>query len=255
MEFTPGSLGELTRRYWEKHASKILFWGNGLILGLYGASHFFKGLHGYVREHSLYEVVIILVVLNISYYLHQIWRRGLSGYALRLYKEQHEATTYIKEYVDKHIDEKYPSSADLIELSAVTVREILQALRSKNCQIRLLVQNPNYAINNEQKERIDGEIRNICSIEFADYQSIEVKLYARPGAIRGRLIGDLINVGWYTYSGDHIGIRGHDNPLVSALVDSPEGKKLKEMFGRAFMWLWEDKGTISAAQYLNEKKR
>jgi hypothetical protein len=199
------------------------------ILAILGALAIAQIVAGYATVKRDKQVGTILSLLQKSDVLH-------------LSPSQREASQELIALVERD----KPKKADLIELSTATIDDLLESLKRENCQIRLLMQSPDCAITNYQKDRIQQRIRDLMNVTLREYTRSEIRLYAVPCSIRGRLIGEsVINIGWYTYSNDEIGAYGHDNPLVTARVDTPEGRELCRMFQRAFDWLWGHKKTIT----------
>jgi len=199
------------------------------ILAILGALAIAQIVAGYAAVKRDKQVGTILSLLRKSDNLH-------------LSPSQLEASQELIAFVERD----KPKKADLIELSTASIDPLLESLIRENCQIRLLIQNPNSAITDFQKDRIQQRIRDLMSVTLREYTRSEIRLYAVPCSIRGRLIGEsVINVGWYTYSNDEIGAYGHINPLVTARVDTPEGRELCKMFQRAFEWLWDHPKTLT----------
>lgn len=160
-----------------------------------------------------------------------------------VYPSQRETETDTISYIRMH----RPPRADLLELSTATTLPILRALRDVGAEVRLLVANPTAVLSTPfMKERIHrslSELRN----EFGQDRTVNLRAYDVPPALRGRTIGSLVAVGWYTYrdnkrldgvDGGTTEVWGHDNAMVVGETSDPSGAILAGWFGREFDRLW-----------------
>jgi hypothetical protein len=149
-----------------------------------------------------------------------------------------------------------PARADLLELSTATTLPIIRALYEVKADVRLLVANPATLLSTPfMAERIRRSLAELTA-EFADCQALNVRVYNVPPSLRGRSIGSLIAVGWYTYrdnkrldlaEGDTTEIWGHDNAMVVGQVSDANGAKLSAWFGREFDRLWAHRLTTDSS--------
>jgi hypothetical protein len=218
----------------------------GLVLVIWIASQFIDPLAAWLQAENLLIVVLLALVGEVLTTVVELKRRTVSK-SVRVFPLQEQALYDLMEFIQN----KKPTNIDLIEVSTTTIDSFLESLKHAGCQIRLLMQNPSCAINDFQKDRIHQRLLDLTTITLEGYKQCEIRLYAVPCSIRGRLIGeDIVSLGWYTYSTDKWGVHGHDNPLITADVETPEGHALHKMFVRAFTWLWEDPKTITLDEYL-----
>jgi hypothetical protein len=200
-----------------------------VILIVWVVSRFVPMVDRWLQTQNLLNVVILALLADVWAVTVEIKRQNYPE-KVHLNSDQVESSRELLESIEKNRSRK----VDLIELSSTTVETLLEGLRKNNCKIRLLVQNPKFAVNKFQQARIIQRLSDLTSLTLKDYRACEIRLYCMPGSIRGRLVDErFVNVGWYTYSYDEIGVYGHDNPLISASVDSREGLELHDMFKRA----------------------
>lgn len=218
-----------------------------LALILWVLSQFIKPFEDWLLQHQVFDIIILAFVAQILVEFVE-FKRDFVQKSIKIYSHQQKSSKELIEY----IDESKPKNADLIELGSTTVDDVISALCEVNCKIRLLIQHPDSAINNYQKERIQQRIRELKIWVGNGEEQIEVRLYSVPCSIRGRLIGNnLINLGWYTYTNEIYGIHGHDNPLITVPVGTPEGAKLYDFFKHSFNTLWDHPKTIPIDEFKN----
>jgi hypothetical protein len=84
-------------------------------------------------------------------------------------------------------------------------------------------------------------------------------MYEAPPGLRGRLIGDRVSLGWYTYRDDTLYppgnpnatlIWGHDNAMVHGDSTSGPGTILAEWFRLEFERVWRHRLTRKGAEVL-----
>jgi hypothetical protein len=149
--------------------------------------------------------------------------------------------TLVSDIRDKHI-----AQADLLEFSGVAVEDLIRALATKGCRVRLLVKHPD-SVGAFQKRRIISNLEALYGRDYID--RVEIRCYTFPASLRGRKLGsELINLGWYTPfiengSLARYEVMGHDNALVTAPLSSREGEGLAAMFQLTFDALWSANGT------------
>jgi hypothetical protein len=161
---------------------------------------------------------------------------------------QQDVEASIVEYIQR----RRPARADLLELSTATILPVLRALRSVGTDVRLLVANPaGLHTTPFMSERIRYALANLFA-EFGSRSGFEVRAYNTAPSVRGRSIGTLIALGWYTYrdnkrldeaDGVTTEIWGHDNALLLGDVSEANGAVLATWFGREFERLWEHRRT------------
>lgn len=221
----------------------------GVVVVVWLLSRFSPALAAWMRTQYLAEVVILALVSEIWVSLIEL-KRAPTNERVQLSVDQMEASQRLVEYIER----TKPRTADLIEVSAATVDSVLSSLIKRNCRIRLLLQNPSSAVNEYQRGHIQQRIHDLTAVTLKGYTRCEVRLYSLPCSIRGRLIDKrLVDVGWYTYSRDEAGVYGHTNPLITATIESHEGRELKRLFETAFEELWEHPLTIRVVMDFSQK--
>lgn len=158
--------------------------------------------------------------------------------------------------LEQYIRENRPAEALLLELSTATIYPILAALREIDVPTRLLVANPYKSSSPWQQERSWMTLVEHHRKLFQSHASLEVRMYSVPPSLRGRVIDDHIQLGWYTYrddvryekeSPDAALIWGHDNAMVHGSVSSDAGAILTHWFNREFERLWRHRLTRRGA--------
>jgi len=163
----------------------------------------------------------------------------------------------IESAVTSYIANERPTTALMLELSAATVQPILLALRDVGATVRLLVCHPEIASAEWQKARIRGSLAQMLRGDFANYQELDLGLYRVQPSLRGRCIGNIVTVGWYTHrdnqrqppeTPDAAEVWGHDNAMVAGYTDTPDGEILASWFTREFDRLWSHRLTCKDGQ-------
>jgi hypothetical protein len=198
---------------------------------------------GSVREwflnQHLYEVLVLIVLAEVLVRLVEVGTSSVD--AVTVHADEAESMTVIR----AHVAQESPKSADFLEYSAVTVVELLEALKKKHCAMRILVCHPDAAISDLQASRIRSSLEIHQGITFADYEKVEIRLYRLPAAIRGRLLDEsFVTVGWHVYDDQSPSrLHGHIHPMVSARTTTAEGQHLAKLFHTAFDHLWNAAST------------
>jgi hypothetical protein len=152
----------------------------------------------------------------------------------------------------EYIHRERPRSATLLELSTATIRPILVSLCQVGAQMRILAFNPERLTSTWQIGRFEVGIRQLMLTEFAGYPHVDLAVYNIPPGIRGRHIGGLMSLGWYTYRDNRtmdasnpasMEIWGHDNAMVIGLDRNPGAAVLSSWFDREFERLWDHRLT------------
>jgi hypothetical protein len=227
---------ESVRQFVDKYAVRL---GSILILVCVVAavaSIWVDPLETVLTKQRVFEVLIIALLLDI------IWRFVdlQSVPPLRLMKNQGEAMPVLIQ----HVREKQPKTVKMFEYSTSTIGDLLRALRDNHVEIKLLVFDPDASpISDLQEGLIRQRLDLLNTLILKDYPKVEIRLYSTPASLRGRLIGTLLNVGWYTYY-YHEGapdLVGDENPML--LIDAAntsEGVALADMFEKAFDEAWKE---------------
>jgi hypothetical protein len=229
-------------RWIEQHVAVI---GTALISAVliaYIVSQFVPDISQWIITRGFFNVLLVALVIDL---LNRVIELKGSPSSMELYEDQAQALPRILEFIEK----EHPETCDLLEYSTSSTRVLLEELRKANVRIRLLICHPDKAVSLHEQKTIELGIGNIHK-DFKNYNRIAVRQYATPASLRGRNIGGkLINVGWYLYSNPdgEVDLRGHDITMITSDADSPQGRRLKEMFSRAFDTLWNDPTTQELA--------
>ena len=134
----------------------------------------------------------------------------------------------------------------MLELSTATTGSILRALRDVQATIYLLAANPE-RVTGWHEARMRRSLADLLHIDFDGYDQLKVRLYSVPPSFRGRSIGDLIILGWYTHRDNKridtfdpasVEVWGHDNAVVMGHSSEADGAVLANWFSREFQRLW-----------------
>jgi hypothetical protein len=231
------------RRFIDRHIKLIGAILVIAVLALWLLSQFVPALAKWMVEQDLLSVVIVVLLTEVITRLVEI-KGGEVMRGVRVFSDQYEA---YQEEIQRFVQGKRPEKVDLLECSSATLSALLVDLRKCRCKIRLLVQHPETAVTQHQTHRIKTQIEHLVRREFQEYdpEKIEIRCYCTPASLRGRNFGgELVSVGWYTYTPDASGIIGHTNPIINAYPDSEEGRHLQKLFDTAFEWLWNHPSTV-----------
>lgn len=151
-----------------------------------------------------------------------------------------------------YIRERRPSSAAMLEFSTATTGSILRALRDVQATIHLLAANPE-RVTGWHEARMRRSLTDLLNIDFDGYEQLRMRLYSIPPSLRGRSIGDLIVLGWYTHRDNKridafdpasVEVWGHDNAVVMGRSGEADGTVLANWFSREFQRLWNHRSTL-----------
>jgi hypothetical protein len=173
------------------------------------------------------------------------WPGGLTAFPSQR-EIEHATLAYIRN--------ARPRSATMLELSTATTGSIVRALRDVRCSITLLTARPSGSEPSWQNERLRRSLADLRD-EHMDYAGLRWKMYRVPASLRGRTLGSVVMLGWYTYRDNvrlppehaaSVEVWGHDNAMVVADAESANGRMLSTWFHREFDRLWEHRLTRSA---------
>jgi hypothetical protein len=151
-----------------------------------------------------------------------------------------------------YIHDSKPPQAEMLELSCTTVLPILRALCDVGTEVRLLVTHPDIYPPGWQRDRIEYGLANLFNTGLLTCSSLHVKFYQVPASLRGRMVGDVVSLGWYTHrDNQRLGklnrasdeVWGHDNLLVAGSATTPQGELLAKWFSREYDRLWHHRLT------------
>lgn len=151
-----------------------------------------------------------------------------------------------------YIRENRPPRAAMLELSTATTGSVLRALRDVGAVIYLLAANPE-RVSGWHEARMRRALTDLLHIDFDGYDQLKMRLYSVPPSLRGRSIGNLIIVGWYTHRDNKRidpfdpashEVWGHDNAVIMGHGNEPDGAVLSDWFSREFQRLWTHRSTL-----------
>jgi hypothetical protein len=204
-----------------------------------------------------------------DYFRHEIQERLLHGVAehiLRAAELDRPASSFnrnpgirafatqndIEQEAIEYILRERPQRATMLEFSTATTGSILRALRDVDANIYLLAANPD-RISGWHQSRMRRALSDVLAIDFSHYDKLRLRLYNVPPALRGRCIGELVVLGWYTHRDNKrldsfdpasVEVWGHDNAVVAGRYDQPDGAVLANWFAREFDRLWTHRSTL-----------
>jgi hypothetical protein len=154
----------------------------------------------------------------------------------------------------EYIRAERPQLATMLEFSTATTGSILRALRDVDARIYLLAANPE-RVTGWHQSRMRRALTELLHADFRGYDQLSMRLYSVPAALRGRQIGDLITLGWYTHRDNKridaldpasTEVWGHDNAIIVGRRNSADGAVLATWFTREFERLWRHRSTFVA---------
>jgi hypothetical protein len=140
----------------------------------------------------------------------------------------------------------------MLEFSTATTGSILRALRDVYASIYLLAANPE-RISGWHEARMRRALTDLLHIDFGGYDKLRMRLYSVPPALRGRRIGELVVLGWYTHRDNtridaldsaSVEVWGHDNAVILGRTSETDGIILTSWFSREFERLWRHRSTL-----------
>lgn len=161
----------------------------------------------------------------------------------------------VESQVIEYIRSEKPRRATMLEFSTATTGSILRALREVGAIVHLLAANPE-RVQGWHQARMRSALIDLLHIDLKEYEDLSMRLYSVPPAIRGRHIGDLVILGWYTHRDNKridaldpasVEVWGHDNAVVAGRSTEPDGALLSTWFAREFDRLWTHRSTLDEA--------
>lgn len=226
------------RAFIERHLHSIITLLVIAATALWVASTVVSSLQDWVLKNSIFQILILILLADVLLRLAHV--QPTKSSTVQVFRDEPESSPDIRGYVEKN----RPTRADLIEYSTATIHDLLESLKQSQCSLRILICHPESAFTDFQRHRILDRIRDLETLTFRAYPSVEIRMYRLPAAIRGRLIdGTYVTVGWHVYTSEAAGLHGHTYPMVTATSDSPEGRILCGLFNDAFDRLWSAPST------------
>jgi hypothetical protein len=203
----------------------------------------------WMLDSNALTLLIFLLVLDISYALSQIALRR----QITVSRDQDEdRSEFLELCKDSRIDD-----ADLLEYSTAEAREFIQALRARQCRMRILVKHPESVAEVLQQQKIVIHVQTLMKQVLNKYEAASIRFYRQPASIRGRRLGKAyVNLSWYTPDLDtpELEVLGHTNPLITVDLASREGQHLCRMFQGLFDRLWDSPSTEDAEAVIERMK-
>lgn len=204
-----------------------------------------------------------------DYFRHEIQERLLQGVAeqiLSATERNHPPSIFdrnpgikafatqndIEQEAIEYIHRERPQRATMLEFSTATTGSILRALRDVEASIYLLAANPE-RVSGWHQARMRRALSDLLNIDLSRYDKLRLRLYNVPPALRGRRIGELVILGWYTHRDNKrldsfdpasVEVWGHDNAIVAGRYAEPDGAVLANWFSREFGRLWTHRTTL-----------
>lgn len=154
-----------------------------------------------------------------------------------------------------YIQRERPRRAAMLEFSTATTGSILRALMDVDARIYLLAANPE-RVSGWHQARMRRALSDLLQIDLRGYDRLRLRLYGVPPSLRGRNIGELVILGWYTHRDNaridefdpsSVEVWGHDNAIVAGRHSDPDGAVLANWFTREFDRLWRHRWTLDEA--------
>jgi hypothetical protein len=158
----------------------------------------------------------------------------------------------VEQQTIEYIRTERPRRATMLEFSTATTGSILRALRDVDASIYLLAANPE-RVSGWHQSRMRRALNDLLNIDLNAYDKLRVRLYGVPAALRGRRIGELVMLGWYTHRDNKrldsfdpasVEVWGHDNAIVMGRYPESDGAVLATWFSREFERLWTHRSTL-----------
>jgi hypothetical protein len=208
--------------------SAVIF---GIVFILWTLSLWLPFVSDWLVRNNIFGLILIGLIVQVLALLDELIRgRNIDS---GIGRDQSQDLDKLRDYVREH----RPETADLIEYSSFMVTSLLEDLMRKQVEIRLLICDPDHAVNEWQSRRIRGCISTLCDFTFAGYSKATVRCYQIPASVRGRHIDDLLNIGWYFYGHEVYGVQGTAT-MITVNTESSEGILLQTLFTEAFDVLW-----------------
>lgn len=155
-----------------------------------------------------FAIIFIYLALIVDYL------RNLTDKPYRVFSQQGEANRFlINEFINTS---SIVHKAQMIQYSSDQVKDVIYALLDKNVKVELLIQHPDNAIDEYQKNKINGQLetfRNVYKGRSNINRLLDIRLYKDKATVRAIKIDDkAIIMGSYTYFDSCI--QGHNNPAL-----------------------------------------
>jgi hypothetical protein len=203
----------------------------GAIFIVWTVSLWFPFVSDWLVKDNIFGLILIGLMVQVLALLDELIRgRSIES---GIGRDQNDDLDRLRNYVHAH----RPERADLLEYSSFMVTSLLEDLMRKQVTVRLLICDPDHAINDWQARRIRRCISTLCEFTFSGYSKATVRCYQIPASVRGRHIDNILNMGWYFYGHEAYGVEGTAT-MITVNTESSEGGLLQALFAEAFDSLW-----------------
>lgn len=232
---------EKIHKFWRKYAGIIIFILISIIAFIWFVLPIFEIFLPPDKKIGFTFAIILLISGILMDYLIDMNKSIKSLCSFHVNKNLNE----VSEKLISYIKTERPNKAYLLEYSSRTISDLLSVFRDIGTKIFLLIQHPEKAISDIEKERICTGIKEFVIGTFSEYKNIAIKCYKQRASYKGRKLSNkIINVGWYTYDirDSKLGenqIWGHNNPTITLSLDTKEGRIIEKSFVESFKNLWE----------------
>jgi hypothetical protein len=196
-----------------------------------------------IQQYALFgmlgTLILLIVVVSIISYKHpeslvvdgiakaiEQGKIEADDRTFKFFENQSDGNDYIKALIK--VKPSF-SKATIIQYSSNQIHEIVYALLNANIHVDIFLHDPDSAISELQRKKIDIQIREYHDI-YKDSQDVcntllKVFLYKDIGTIRAiKLDDEILMLGYYTYVNGSI--IGHDNPVFMCRSSSDKGHTL-----------------------------
>jgi glycerophosphoryl diester phosphodiesterase len=221
------------RAFIDKHITKL---GSFLIVAVAAAAvtgAIFQPVQDLLTSSRVFEVLIIGLLLEITMRLVEL-KETAPG--IEVAENQRSAMPDLV----RHVRETRPPTVQLFEFSSLSIRDLLASIMDSGATAQMLMHDPYQGCINElQRKVIESQILTLESGSLGDTARLELRFYSTPAALRGRRLGTVLNVGWYTYFQRSDGtpdLLGSQNAMIT--VDARSFAQLADYFDQQFRTAW-----------------
>src|ERR1039457_2291188 len=184
---------ERVRAFIDRHVTRL---GSFLIVAVVAAAiagAVFQPVQNLLTGSRAFEVLIIGLLLEITTRLVEL--KGAPP-GIEVYENQRAAMPDLV----RHIRETRPSAVQMFEHSTLASRDLLASVFDSGARVHLLLHDPYQGcINDLQCRAIEAQVLTLESGSLGDTSKLDLRFYSTPASLRGRRIGTILNVGWFTY--------------------------------------------------------
>jgi hypothetical protein len=230
---------ERIQAFVEKHITKLGSLLMVLAVAAAIAGALFQPVQQALTNSRVFEVFIIGLLIEITTRLIQL-KEVTPG--IQIAENQRIAMPDLV----RHVRETRPATVQLFEFSSLSIRDLLAACFDSGARVQLLLHDPyRDCINELQRQVIEAQILTLESGSLGDTSKLELRFYVAPAALRGRRLGTVLNVGWYSYFHRQDGtpdLLGSQNAMIT--VDARSFSQLADFFDKRFKVAWAEAFTL-----------